>query len=444
MLLREPVQALDRRQAILPEDVPRLRIEVVAARTPDVHLPGEDAAAGLAAEGIDQQGVAAGDHHLHVVSTLKGLRVERKCAPIASQRLLLANMPLLKVISWNLLRLDGAAVGDVAALLERERPDVMLMQEVTQHMDVLPGLAGGHYHRLPWPGKIHGLAAWSRHNFATPRVLPLPASRLPGRWPQRRAQLIHVGDITFANVHLSHGQLLNRRQLLRIAAALRGGPSTSNWTPARSQRSPAASASAGGKRANAARVASSPSLPFVIYGMMANVSVGALFLAGFFVYGPASSFWALCPDLVGARRAGTAAETTPVTEASSMAAGTSSGSIGTWNNCGPKVLNTHTSPQPAKAPSAEPKSPSTAPCTRNTLSICARRVPIARRMPISRVRSVTDTSMMFMMPIPPTRREIEAIAPNSKDMVFVVSAAVFAIAVKFLKEKSLSIDSLML
>lgn len=31
-----------------------------------------------------------------------------------------------------------------------------------------------------------------------------------------------------------------------------------------------------------------------------------LFLAGFFVYGPASSFWALCPDLVGAKRAGTA------------------------------------------------------------------------------------------------------------------------------------------
>lgn len=39
------------------------------------------------------------------------------------------------------------------------------------------------------------------------------------------------------------------------------------------------------------------------------MSLGAmamLFLAGFFVYGPASSFWALCPDLVGAKRAGTA------------------------------------------------------------------------------------------------------------------------------------------
>ena len=133
-------------------------------------------------------------------------------------------MSLTKVISWNLLRLEGAAVGDVVALLERERPDVLLMQEVTQHMDALPSLAGGHYHRLPWPGRIHGLAVWSRHNYAAPRILPLPASRLPGHWPRRRAQLVQVGDITFANVHLSHGQLLNRRQLLRIAAALRGRP----------------------------------------------------------------------------------------------------------------------------------------------------------------------------------------------------------------------------
>ena len=30
--------------------------------------------------------------------------------------------------------------------------------------------------------------------------------------------------------------------------------------------------------------------------------------------------------------------------------------------------------------------------------------PSAFRMPISRVRSVTDTSMMFMMPMPPTSR----------------------------------------
>lgn len=41
-------------------------------------------------------------------------------------------------------------------------------------------------------------------------------------------------------------------------------------------------------------------LPTSIFGLV------LLFMAGFFVYGPASSFWALCPDLVGAKRAGTA------------------------------------------------------------------------------------------------------------------------------------------
>ena len=36
------------------------------------------------------------------------------------------------------------------------------------------------------------------------------------------------------------------------------------------------------------------------------------------------------------------------------------------------------------------------------------RAPTAMRMPISRVRSVTETSMMFMMPMPPTSSEIAA------------------------------------
>ena len=42
------------------------------------------------------------------------------------------------------------------------------------------------------------------------------------------------------------------------------------------------------------------------------------------------------------------------------------------------------------------------------------------RMPISRVRSVTDTSMMFMMPMPPTTSDTEAIAPSISDMTRVV------------------------
>ncbi len=41
-----------------------------------------------------------------------------------------------------------------------------------------------------------------------------------------------------------------------------------------------------------------------------------------------------------------------------------------------------------------------------------RRAPMALRMPISRVRSVTLTSMMFITPIPPTSSEIAATAPS--------------------------------
>lgn len=47
---------------------------------------------------------------------------------------------------------------------------------------------------------------------------------------------------------------------------------------------------------------------------------------------------------------------------------------------------------------------------KNCRSTSRLRAPIALRMPISRVRSVTETSIMFMMTIPPTTREMAAIA----------------------------------
>ena len=45
--------------------------------------------------------------------------------------------------------------------------------------------------------------------------------------------------------------------------------------------------------------------------------------------------------------------------------------------------------------------------------------PTAMRRPISRVRSVTLTSMMFMMPIPPTSRDTAAIDASSVVSVLV-------------------------
>ena len=41
-------------------------------------------------------------------------------------------------------------------------------------------------------------------------------------------------------------------------------------------------------------------------------------------------------------------------------------------------------------------------------------------MPISRVRSVTETSMMFIMPMPPTSREMAAMATSTSIMVLIM------------------------
>lgn len=124
---------------------------------------------------------------------------------------------MTKIISWNLLRLTGASLTDVAALIRREQPDVLLMQEATQAMDGLTGQVEGHYLRSPLPGGIHGLAVWSRAPLPHP---PIVMRLQSGAMFERLCQILDLGDFTVANVHLSHGQMLNRRQLRRIAEVL--------------------------------------------------------------------------------------------------------------------------------------------------------------------------------------------------------------------------------
>jgi len=122
----------------------------------------------------------------------------------------------MKIISWNLLRLSGASLADVVALARREQPDLLVMQEATREIDLLAHHLGGFYARVPLPGRIHGLAAWSPVQRPRPRVLKLPA----GAVVERVAQIIDLGSFSVANVHLSHGQVLNRRQLRHIALHL--------------------------------------------------------------------------------------------------------------------------------------------------------------------------------------------------------------------------------
>jgi endonuclease/exonuclease/phosphatase family metal-dependent hydrolase len=128
----------------------------------------------------------------------------------------------MRVVSWNLLRRVGADVEDVADLVRRRRPDLLLLQEATEEVTALPLLVGGHFFRHPMQGRIYGLAAWSPHPLPPTTVLRLPASALPGRVPPRVAQIVRFRGVCFANVHLSHGQFLNRWQLRHIAGALQG------------------------------------------------------------------------------------------------------------------------------------------------------------------------------------------------------------------------------
>ena len=68
---------------------------------------------------------------------------------------------------------------------------------------------------------------------------------------------------------------------------------------------------------------------------------------------------------------------------------------------------------PRPMPITPPMLDSVIASTRNCDRISSRRAPTAKRMPISRVLSTTETSMIFMMPIPPTTREMDAIAATN-------------------------------
>ena len=123
----------------------------------------------------------------------------------------------MKLISWNLLHRLGAELADVARLIERHQPDLLLMQEATEAFAALVPLVGGAFARVPLPGRVHGLAMWT----------PAPTARLPlafalpaGAFVRRVCQVVDLGAFTVANVHLSHGQMLNRRQLRFIARRL--------------------------------------------------------------------------------------------------------------------------------------------------------------------------------------------------------------------------------
>ncbi|MFL5254089.1 MAG: endonuclease/exonuclease/phosphatase family protein, partial [Rhodopila sp.] len=99
---------------------------------------------------------------------------------------------IMKLISWNLLRLIGASLSDVVRLIEREKPDILLMQEATKAIDGLVARVGGDYRRTSLPNRIHGLAVWSPVTFpSAPRIVPLPS----GAMFDRTGQIVDLGPL---------------------------------------------------------------------------------------------------------------------------------------------------------------------------------------------------------------------------------------------------------
>ena len=74
------------------------------------------------------------------------------------------------------------------------------------------------------------------------------------------------------------------------------------------------------------------------------------------------------------------------------------------------------SSQPIPKPTKPPKPVSVIASIRNCHRMSLRRAPMALRMPISRVRSVTETSMMFITPMPPTIKPTDEITTMASAM----------------------------
>ena len=87
-------------------------------------------------------------------------------------------------------------------------------------------------------------------------------------------------------------------------------------------------------------------------------------------------------------------------------------------------------PIPSVSPITPPTVASTTASVRNWKRMSRPRPPTAMRMPISRVRSVTETSITLAMPMPPTISEIAATASSSVAMVSVLCFAASCISAR--------------
>ena len=102
----------------------------------------------------------------------------------------------------------------------------------------------------------------------------------------------------------------------------------------------------------------------------------------------------------------------------------------------PNAATASPSSSASVTPSAPPMRQTSTASMRNCLRMSPWRAPTAMRTPISCVRSVTDTSMMFITPMPPTTSEMTAMAEISSVMVRVVLSTVWRMVSELRVKKS--------
>ena len=89
-----------------------------------------------------------------------------------------------------------------------------------------------------------------------------------------------------------------------------------------------------------------------------------------------------------------------------------------------KKVKRKDTPDQIATPASPPIKDNITASIKNWIMISWRLAPMALRKPISLVLSVTDTNIIFIIPMPPTNNEIAAIEPQSMDIVLVVASKV--------------------
>ena len=89
---------------------------------------------------------------------------------------------------------------------------------------------------------------------------------------------------------------------------------------------------------------------------------------------------------------------------------------------------TNDNPSPSRMPMIPPRALVAAASMTNCCMMYRSLAPRDFRMPISRVRSVTDTSRMFIMPMPPTTREMAAMPARTPTRRLIILVMVSSIS----------------